>query len=265
MTEPPNVALQRIRRAAALYRIFTAILGGPVCRALALDAGGTLSDSHTRLSPPAEAALVVSITFGCFVIGSIAAVLNRSTSPPLSNSHFLNLLLLEPALAVVALSVLRANGNLSSYGLTPNWKGAAEGLALGIVTYAVYILTYLAVYAFFPAALQPRRNELVAPDLKFGLVIAISTVNPLFEEFFVSGYLITTLKRWKDPWFAINVSVTVRLLYHLYQGPPGVVTIIPLGFVFAQWYIRTGRLWPLVVAHALFDFAVLAANVRAST
>jgi uncharacterized protein len=224
-----------------------------------------LSDFYTRLSPPAEAALVVSITFGYFVIGSIVAVFNPPTSPHLSNAHFLNLLLLEPALAGVALFVLRTQGNLSSYGLTPTWKGAAEGLALGIVTYAVYVLTYLAVYPFFPAALQPRHNELVAPDLIFGLVMAISIVNPLFEEFFVSGYLITTLKQWKDPWFAINVSVTVRLLYHLYQGPPGVVAIIPLGFVFAQWYNRTGRLWPLVIAHALFDFAGLSANVRAGT
>jgi membrane protease YdiL (CAAX protease family) len=220
-------------------------------------AGGTLSDSHTRLSPPVEAALVVSITLGCFVIASTVAVFNPPASPPLSNAHFLELLLLEPALAAVALFVLRANGNLSSYGLTPNWKGAAEGLALAIVTYAVCILTYLAVYPFFPTALQSRGNEMVARDLIFGLVIAISIVNPLFEEFFVSGYLITTLKQWKDPWFAINASVTVRLLYHLYQGPSGIVAIIPLGFVFAQWYIRTGRLWPLVVAHALFDFAGL--------
>jgi uncharacterized protein len=219
-----------------------------------------LSDSHTRLSPPVEAALVVSITFGWFVIASIVAVFNPPDSPSFSNAHLLRLLLLEPALAAVALIVLRANGSLSSYGLTPSWKGAAEGLALAIVTYGVYILTYLAVYLFFPAALQPRHNERVAPDLIFGLVIAISIVNPLFEEFFVSGYLITTLRQWKDPWFAINVSVTVRLLYHFYQGPSGVVAIIPLGIVFAQWYIRTGRLWPVVVAHGLFDFAALAGH-----
>jgi hypothetical protein len=37
-----------------------------------------------------------------------------------------------------------------------------------------------------------------------------------FEEFFVSRYLITTLKQWKDPRFVINVSVTVRLLDHSY-------------------------------------------------
>jgi hypothetical protein len=157
-------------------------------------AGGALSDSPTRLSPPVEVALVVSITFGCFVIASTVAVFNPRASPPLSNAHFLELLLLEPTLAAVALFVLRANGNLSSYGLTPNWKGAAEGLALGIVTYAICILNYLAVYPFFPAALQSRGNEMVAPDLLFGLVIAISIVNALFEEFFVSEVRRPTLQ-----------------------------------------------------------------------
>ena len=220
-----------------------------------------MSDSYTRLSPSAEAALVVSITFGYSVIGSIVAVFNPPTAPHLSNAHLLNLLLWEPALAAVALFVLKANGNLSSYGLTPSWKGTAEGLALAVVTYAVCILTYMAVYPFFPAALQSRPNELVAPDLNLGLIIAVSIVNPLFEEFFVSGYLITTLEQWRHPWIAINVSVTVRWLYHLYQGPPGVVPILPIGFVFAQWYDRTGRLWPLVVAHALFDYTGLAASV----
>ena len=117
-----------------------------------------MSDSHARLSPPVEAALVVSITFGCFVIASTVAVFNPPASPSLSDAHCLELLLLEPALAAVALFVLRANGNLSSYGLTPSWKGAAEALALAIATYAVCIFTYLAVYTFFPAALQSHGN-----------------------------------------------------------------------------------------------------------
>lgn len=136
-----------------------------------------MSDSHTRLSLPVEAALVVSITFGCFFIASTVAVFNPHASPPLSNAHFLQLLLLEPALAAVALFVLRANGNLSSYALRPTWKGAAQGLALAIAAYAVYGLIYVAAYPLFPQALQPRGNALVSPDLVFSLVMAISIVN----------------------------------------------------------------------------------------
>ena len=222
-----------------------------------------MSKFHTRLSPPAESTLVISIAFGWFIIASFALVLNPTTSPPISNAHLLGLLILEPILAVLALLVLKAQGNLNWYGLRPTRKGAAQGLALVIVTYAVYVLVYWMAYPFFPDALRPRNDALVAPDLIFSLVVAISIVNGLFEEFFVSGYLITTLKKWKDPWFAINASVTVRLLYHLYQGPPGVISILVVGSIFAYWYDRTGRLWPLVVAHALLDFIGVASNARA--
>jgi uncharacterized protein len=217
-----------------------------------------------KLSPPAEAALVVAITCGYFIIGSIAAALNPPASPPLSNDHLLNLLLIEPALAAFALIILKAQGSLGTYGLEPSWKGAGIGLGLGVGTYAVYFFTYLAARSVFPEALQPQ-GGLVAPDLMLAVIVAVSIVNPLFEEFFVSGYLITTLREWKGPWVAINFSVAVRLLYHLYQGAPGVVAIIPIGFIFAYWYNRTGQLWPVVVAHALFDFTGLFANTHAGT
>jgi membrane protease YdiL (CAAX protease family) len=49
------------------------------------------------------------------------------------------------------------------------------------------------------------------------------------------------------------MSVAIRVLYHLYQGPAS-AGIIPIGFVFAYWYARTGRLWPAVIAHGLMDF-----------
>jgi membrane protease YdiL (CAAX protease family) len=43
----------------------------------------------------------------------------------------------------------------------------------------------------------------------------------------------------------------VRLLYHLYQGPIGVVTIVPMGLLFGYAYARSRQLWPLIFAHVL--------------
>ena len=54
-------------------------------------------------------------------------------------------------------------------------------------------------------------------------------------------------------WIAINVSTVVRLLYHLYQGPIGVITIVPMGLLYGYLYARTRQLWPLIVAHVLLD------------
>ena len=91
------------------------------------------------------------------------------------------------------------------------------------------------------------------------MIVAASIVNPIHEELFVTAYLVTALKELRSPWFAINTSVVIRLTYHLYQGGQGVVGVIAIGLVFAWWYARNGRLWPLVVAHAVFDFVGLMA------
>jgi membrane protease YdiL (CAAX protease family) len=56
---------------------------------------------------------------------------------------------------------------------------------------------------------------------------------------------------------AINTSVVVRLLYHLYQGPIGIMTAVPMGLLYGYVYSRTRQLWPLVVAHMLMDLIPL--------
>jgi len=43
----------------------------------------------------------------------------------------------------------------------------------------------------------------------------------------------------------------VRLLYHLYQGPIGVLTAVPMGLLYGYIYSRTRQLWPMIVAHVL--------------
>jgi len=70
---------------------------------------------------------------------------------------------------------------------------------------------------------------------------------------FVAGYVIAALKDVRGTTFAINVSVVIRLVYHLYQGISGVLSIIPMGLIFGYWFARKGRLWPLIAAHALLD------------
>jgi uncharacterized protein len=49
--------------------------------------------------------------------------------------------------------------------------------------------------------------------------------------------------------------------YHLYQGALGVVMALPMGLVFTLVFARTGRLWPLVIAHALLDFVALVSYI----
>ncbi len=74
------------------------------------------------------------------------------------------------------------------------------------------------------------------------------------------AYLITALKERFGTTTAINVSAGIRVFYHFYQGALAVLSITPMALLFGYWFARTGRLWPLIVAHALQDFIALSWN-----
>lgn len=212
------------------------------------------------MSRATEVVLVVLIVFGNPIAASLYSLVHPPTQPPLSNAHLLALLVMEPVLAALAAGLLHVRGwRLEPFGMRPRWSDVPIGAALWLVAYVAYAIAFLIARSVFPTALKGSGVAIAAPDLALGLIVAASVVNPVFEEFFVSAYLITALKRFRSPWFAVNASIAIRLLYHLYQGAVGVVGVVPIGVVFGYWYARTGRLWPLVVAHAAFDFIGLMA------
>jgi membrane protease YdiL (CAAX protease family) len=78
--------------------------------------------------------------------------------------------------------------------------------------------------------------------------------NGFLEEVLVVGYLLTRLDQLGvRPWKAIAISSVLRGSYHLDQGFGGFLGNAVMGVVFALWFRRTRRLWPLVVAHTLLD------------
>jgi membrane protease YdiL (CAAX protease family) len=86
------------------------------------------------------------------------------------------------------------------------------------------------------------------------VLVLAAVENALLEEVVVVGYLMTRLRElgWSTA-ATIATSALVRGTYHLYQGiGPGVANAV-MGAIFGWWFHRTGRVAPLVVAHALID------------
>ena len=84
--------------------------------------------------------------------------------------------------------------------------------------------------------------------------LTVSIVNPFFEEFFVVGYTVERAEKIHGKYFTIALSAFVRFLYHLYQGPIA-AWILLLGIFHAYVYMKWRKLWPLIVSHAILDFA----------
>jgi membrane protease YdiL (CAAX protease family) len=68
------------------------------------------------------------------------------------------------------------------------------------------------------------------------------------------GYLLTRLRDlgWAAP-AAVALSAAIRGSYHLYQGIGGFVGNAVMGGVFCLFFLRTRRLWPLIMAHLILD------------
>lgn len=68
------------------------------------------------------------------------------------------------------------------------------------------------------------------------------------------GYLATRLRElaWK-PWTIVLASSVLRGSYHLYQGWPMALGNVVMGAVFTTYFLRRGRLGPLLAAHFLLD------------
>jgi len=109
---------------------------------------------------------------------------------------------------------------------------------------------------------MPGEISLLIPQDAFGRVIwvAVSATAGICEEAMFRGYLMTRLrllgkfKSWVIPTVVSSIAFGVC---HSYQGIPGLIVISTYGALFALLYIRTGSIWPCVLAHFLQDAGAL--------
>jgi len=86
------------------------------------------------------------------------------------------------------------------------------------------------------------------------MLLLLSFGNAWAEEVIVVGFLLTRLRQLRvNPWLALAISSLLRGAYHLYQGFGAGLGNLAMGLVFGYTWQRTGRLWPLIIAHTLID------------
>jgi len=211
-----------------------------------------------------EFAVVMSLSLGVFVFNSVWDVFHSGLHQHLSAARLTGLVFYELGVIAVLFPLLHLRGwTFAKIGLRATLRDTGIGVALAAASYSAWAGIWFMTVMLSPStAMHMLSTPVMTERVPLAIAVAVSLVNPLFEEIWVSGYLMTALRRDHDSWFAINVSVAVRLVYHLYQGTQAVLSITPIGLIFGIWYARTGRLWPLVVAHALMDLFALVAIGR---
>lgn len=215
-----------------------------------------MKNTINSLSLKTEFALVIGLAFGYFILSSIFQVFAPPGSAPITENYLLFLIIYEPIILLAVFWFLKQRGwQFDGFNLRPSLRTTAYGVLLAACAYISYVAVWMIVSFISPGLLKVMSQvTLVSNNISFNYILAVSVINPLFEELLVVGYVVTALKQVKGVTVAVVISVFIRLLYHLYQGPLAVMSIIPLGLIFGYWYAKRGNLWSVIVAHALFDF-----------
>ncbi len=209
--------------------------------------------NQANQSSLAETALVTAICFGWFSLSSLASAFSGfPTGKTFNDSSLWSMLIIECIQGGVALLYLRHRGH-SIFDLlpTPSLKGCGLGLALYLAS-SFFAILVSSVFTSYRYTDQPIAQMVEQSRPSLVALVALSMVNGLYEETFLAGYLLERLRAY-GAHIALGLTTLLRLLYHLYQGPIGAVSVTAYGIVVMLFYWRFRLLWPIVFAHTLAD------------
>jgi membrane protease YdiL (CAAX protease family) len=220
----------------------------------------------------AEVAVVLGVTFGTSAVSAVLELtdavlrnLGKQRIPLNPRRSYFDLI--DLGLNVALAGQLVAWGALGVYllwrsGLSPARIGLGRpalrsDLLGGIGLAALIGLPGLGLYL---AGRKLGVNAAVIPSTlsdtwwRIPMLVVAAFANGWAEEVIVVGYLLTRLRQLNvAPRAALVWSSLLRGGYHLYQGFGAGLGNAVMGLVFGSVWQRTGRLWPLVIAHGLID------------
>jgi len=206
------------------------------------------------LSGRAEFLIVILGSLGLSLLSNLQVVLDPAIAdrlPPFTNETLVSNVVYELFVLVWLGAFMRARGwTLERFGFAVTMRDTSIGVLLAIIVFCAVWLIDQALGSAAPAMLESaRRFDKVSGELDLWTILLSSAVDSVFEELFVCAYVISALKEKRRDAFALNVSILLRVGCHVYQGVYGVLIGGALGLVFGYWYLKSGRIWPLLVAH----------------
>jgi membrane protease YdiL (CAAX protease family) len=171
-------------------------------------------------------------------------------------------------LAVVLVRVARARGETLAALSAPLTRAAVWDIALLFVAaVAVYAATYRLLGAAAPALVESAWSASPRITREPGALpaLALAVAGPILGELVLRGHLQTRLRQLRAPAVVVVVaSAGLQAALSLDRGPLVAAAFFAQLLVFAAYYHRTRRLWPVVIAHAMqggIGLAALARNV----
>ncbi|WP_300553148.1 CPBP family intramembrane glutamic endopeptidase [Maricaulis sp.] len=182
---------------------------------------------------------------------------------PVYNSVMLHLWALSGL--VLALWLLSGR-NLADIGLQAGPGGWPGWLAWGITAAGIAYLIFSLVSASLSrkSRIDLRRQIAESGDLdmirpesaaEFRRFNWVAVTAGVTEEILFRGFLIAIFALFLPLWAAAIAALALFVLGHSYQGPAGMLRILPISIILTMTYVLSGSLWPGIILHAFVDLA----------
>jgi len=141
----------------------------------------------------------------------------------------------------------------------------AAGVLLGLLSLGLKVLQGVVQSRLMPSTSSPASQEVITLfsgiahnplliSIWLGPVVWIGVA--AFEELERVFMLNRLWKVWPQPvmvWLVLVLSAVLFALVHIYQDPLSMLFIFFQGLLYGWYYLQFGRLWPLIIAHAIYD------------
>jgi membrane protease YdiL (CAAX protease family) len=232
----------------------------------------TRSNWHLLL----EVLIVLTLTKPLYGGASVAsAVLHAIGLRNDSHSYYLFSDIACAFQVVVVLGVIRLSGeSLSTFGIT---RPSSVDIVTGGIVYFVGRYASLMGTDMFVDVLDSiygiryvdrllaskdyvyRGDGITGPLALLLLAICVGFA----EEIVARGYLIPRLERLlRSSWAAVLGSAILFGLFHWYRGIVSMWSAFIIGLIYGIAFAWTRRLWPVVIAHSVTDFAAFLSHWR---
>ncbi|HEV8423982.1 MAG TPA: type II CAAX endopeptidase family protein [Actinomycetes bacterium] len=212
-----------------------------------------------------ELGLVLLLAFAPGILGLLILALGQAGSteveaqlvPSLISIIFEMFLSWSPVL-VIGYLLIRSREGWPGIGLTRLRPGdLGVGAALWVAGF-VLVLVLAQLFQYFGQREVDFLPEGLPLWFRATQAVLIAVTAGVTEEIVVRGYAQTRLEQLRVPtWVIVLLPTALWGVLHVYQGLGAGLTIFCLGLMYAWYYQRTRRLWPLILAHTLFDMTQL--------
>jgi membrane protease YdiL (CAAX protease family) len=204
----------------------------------------------------------IAIVLGVPTALSLASTIRLSFQPPattlFTNQNLLLSLGIQAIIAGCLLAYLmRRQWSPLEVAGTPELTDLGRGFALWLGLIVGFYIVILVLNTVAPAVVLGLRTRQFTGSISPPVVVAGAVLDPIFEEFLWLGYTIPALGNRFGIRTAAVGSVLLRVVAHAYQGQLALISILPVAVIMTFYFVQTGRLWPVIVAHIIQDAIAL--------